>query len=164
MGLCCDLLGWREGCCCSLRNIAIDSVRVQSTGVGMIRIFPDFSVQVTAAGGGAAGGMPSGPAVGRVPGTTNGNPQNVQGITSYQQSWFYSTGDIVTKHHANWKCVFGGKRTGRQGSEVAQFPSGTGLEEQRPVGGGISSLWGFAEGQRSGVSVTSERKKGRLLE
>ncbi|XP_035246872.1 neuronal PAS domain-containing protein 3 isoform X2 [Anguilla anguilla] len=29
--------------------------------------------------------MPAGPAVGRVPGTTNGNPQNVQGITSYQQ-------------------------------------------------------------------------------
>ncbi|XP_036818898.1 neuronal PAS domain-containing protein 3-like isoform X1 [Oncorhynchus mykiss] len=50
----------------------------------MIRIFPDFSVQVTAAGGGA-GGMPSGHAMGRVPGTTNGNPQNVQGITSYQQ-------------------------------------------------------------------------------
>ncbi|KAG5857468.1 hypothetical protein ANANG_G00019780 [Anguilla anguilla] len=52
----------------------------------MIRIFPDFSVQVTAAAGGGAGGMPAGPAVGRVPGTTNGNPQNVQGITSYQQS------------------------------------------------------------------------------
>uniref|UniRef100_A0AAZ3SQM4 Neuronal PAS domain-containing protein 3 n=1 Tax=Oncorhynchus tshawytscha TaxID=74940 RepID=A0AAZ3SQM4_ONCTS len=50
----------------------------------MIRIFPDFSVQVTAASGGA-GGMPSGHAMGRVPGTTNGNPQNVQGITSYQQ-------------------------------------------------------------------------------
>ncbi|XP_055720626.1 neuronal PAS domain-containing protein 3-like isoform X7 [Salvelinus fontinalis] len=50
----------------------------------MIRIFPDFSVQVAAAGGGA-GGMPSGHAMGRVPGSTNGNPQNVQGITSYQQ-------------------------------------------------------------------------------
>ncbi|KAJ8341674.1 hypothetical protein SKAU_G00339650 [Synaphobranchus kaupii] len=37
----------------------------------MIRIFPDFSVQVTAAAGGGAGGMPAGPAVGRVPGTTN---------------------------------------------------------------------------------------------
>ncbi|XP_031435595.1 neuronal PAS domain-containing protein 3 isoform X2 [Clupea harengus] len=52
----------------------------------MIRIFPDFSVQVTAAAGGGAGGMPAGSAVGRVPGTTNGNPQNIQGITSYQQS------------------------------------------------------------------------------
>ncbi|XP_041929164.1 neuronal PAS domain-containing protein 3 isoform X1 [Alosa sapidissima] len=52
----------------------------------MIRIFPDFSVQVTAAAGGGAGGMPAGSAVGRVPGATNGNPQNVQGITSYQQS------------------------------------------------------------------------------
>ncbi|XP_051579398.1 neuronal PAS domain-containing protein 3-like isoform X2 [Myxocyprinus asiaticus] len=53
----------------------------------MIRIFPDFSVQVTAAaaaaGGGAGGGMPT---VSRVPGATNGNPQNVQGLTSYQQS------------------------------------------------------------------------------
>ncbi|XP_030637711.1 neuronal PAS domain-containing protein 3 [Chanos chanos] len=52
----------------------------------MIRIFPDFSVQVTAAAGGGAGGMPAGSAVGRVPGATNGNPQNVQGLTSYQQS------------------------------------------------------------------------------
>lgn len=52
----------------------------------MIRIFPDFSVQVTAAAGGGAGGVPAGPGVGRVPGTANGNPQNVQGITSYQQS------------------------------------------------------------------------------
>ncbi|ROJ78823.1 hypothetical protein DPX16_15348 [Anabarilius grahami] len=52
----------------------------------MIRIFPDFSVQVTAAaaaGAGAGGGMP---AASRVPGATNGNPQNVQGLTSYQQS------------------------------------------------------------------------------
>ncbi|XP_076834015.1 neuronal PAS domain-containing protein 3 isoform X3 [Brachyhypopomus gauderio] len=52
----------------------------------MIRIFPDFSVQVTAAAGGAAGGMPAASAVGRVPGATNGNPQNVQGLTTYQQS------------------------------------------------------------------------------
>uniref|UniRef100_A0A9J8CNM4 Neuronal PAS domain-containing protein 3 n=1 Tax=Cyprinus carpio carpio TaxID=630221 RepID=A0A9J8CNM4_CYPCA len=52
----------------------------------MIRIFPDFSVQVTAAaaaGAGAGGGMP---AASRVPGATNGNPQNLQGLTSYQQS------------------------------------------------------------------------------
>ncbi|XP_065109861.1 neuronal PAS domain-containing protein 3 isoform X2 [Paramisgurnus dabryanus] len=50
----------------------------------MIRIFPDFSVQVTAAAGaGAGGGMP---AASRVPGATNGNPQNVQGLTPYQQS------------------------------------------------------------------------------
>uniref|UniRef100_A0A8C1HCT9 Neuronal PAS domain-containing protein 3 n=1 Tax=Cyprinus carpio carpio TaxID=630221 RepID=A0A8C1HCT9_CYPCA len=51
----------------------------------MIRIFPDFSVQVTAAaaaGAGAGGGMP---AASRVPGATNGNPQNLQGLTSYQQ-------------------------------------------------------------------------------
>lgn len=60
----------------------------------MIRIFPDFSVQVTAAGGGA-GGMPSGHAMGRVPGTTNGNPQNVQGITSYQQRYVdLTTGEM----------------------------------------------------------------------
>ena len=55
----------------------------------MIRIFPDFSVQVTAAGGGGAGGgMAAGPAVGRLPvpgGAPNGNPQNVPGIANYQQ-------------------------------------------------------------------------------
>uniref|UniRef100_A0A8C6PC94 Neuronal PAS domain-containing protein 3 n=1 Tax=Nothobranchius furzeri TaxID=105023 RepID=A0A8C6PC94_NOTFU len=62
----------------------------------MIRIFPDFSVQVTAsaaggagAGGGSGGGMVTGPAVGRVPvpvpGATNGTPQSVQGISAYQQ-------------------------------------------------------------------------------
>ncbi|KAJ4920963.1 hypothetical protein JOQ06_022000, partial [Pogonophryne albipinna] len=56
----------------------------------MIRIFPDFSVQVTASGvggpgvgGGGSGGM--GPQVGRIPGTSNGNPQNLQGINAYQQ-------------------------------------------------------------------------------
>ncbi|XP_053093318.1 neuronal PAS domain-containing protein 3 isoform X2 [Pangasianodon hypophthalmus] len=48
----------------------------------MIRIFPDFSVQVTAAAGAGAAGMPAA----RVPGATNGNPQNVQGLTTYQQS------------------------------------------------------------------------------
>ncbi|KAK3538195.1 hypothetical protein QTP70_033128 [Hemibagrus guttatus] len=47
----------------------------------MIRIFPDFSVQVTAAAGAGAAGMPAA----RVPGATNGNPQNVQGLTTYQQ-------------------------------------------------------------------------------
>ncbi|XP_028993786.1 neuronal PAS domain-containing protein 3 isoform X2 [Betta splendens] len=65
----------------------------------MIRIFPDFSVQVTAsaaggagAGGGGAGGggMVSGPPVGRVPvpvsGATNGTPQSVQGLSAYQPS------------------------------------------------------------------------------
>ncbi|XP_053236637.1 neuronal PAS domain-containing protein 3 isoform X9 [Podarcis raffonei] len=52
----------------------------------MIRIFPDFSVQVTAAAaGGAAGGVPAGPGMGRASSAANGNPQNVQGITSYQQ-------------------------------------------------------------------------------
>ncbi|GLD73318.1 neuronal PAS domain-containing protein 3 [Lates japonicus] len=66
----------------------------------MIRIFPDFSVQVTASaaggagaggggGGGGGGGMVTGPPVGRVPvpvpGATNGTPQSVQGITAYQQ-------------------------------------------------------------------------------
>lgn len=58
----------------------------------MIRIFPDFSVQVTASGpggGGGGGGMLSGPPVGRVPvsGATNGSPQSVQGITAYQQRY-----------------------------------------------------------------------------
>ncbi|XP_076022168.1 neuronal PAS domain-containing protein 3 [Genypterus blacodes] len=62
----------------------------------MIRIFPDFSVQVTASagggvgGGGGGGGMVTGPPVGRVPvqlpGTTNGAQQSVQGIAAYQQS------------------------------------------------------------------------------
>ncbi|XP_043929824.1 neuronal PAS domain-containing protein 3 isoform X2 [Protopterus annectens] len=52
----------------------------------MIRIFPDFSVQVTAAaGGGGGGGMPASAGVGRAGAATNGNPTNVQGITSYQQ-------------------------------------------------------------------------------
>ncbi|KAL8169264.1 UNVERIFIED_CONTAM: hypothetical protein K2H54_042425 [Gekko kuhli] len=52
----------------------------------MIRIFPDFSVQVTAAAaGGAAGGVSAGPGMGRASTAANGNPQNVQGITSYQQ-------------------------------------------------------------------------------
>lgn len=52
-------------------------------GAGMIRIFPDFSVQVTAAAGAGAAGMPAA----RVPGATNGNPQNVQGLTTYQQRY-----------------------------------------------------------------------------
>lgn len=52
----------------------------------MIRIFPDFSVQVTAAAaGGAAGAVPAGPGMGRASAAANGNPQNAQGITSYQQ-------------------------------------------------------------------------------
>ncbi|XP_038162969.1 LOW QUALITY PROTEIN: neuronal PAS domain-containing protein 3 [Cyprinodon tularosa] len=62
----------------------------------MIRIFPDFSVQVTASatggvgsggGGGGAAGMVTGPPVGRVPvpvpGASNGTPQ---GMSAYQQS------------------------------------------------------------------------------
>ncbi|KAM8781083.1 neuronal PAS domain-containing protein 3 isoform 3-T3 [Rhynchonycteris naso] len=52
----------------------------------MIRIFPDFSVQVTAAAaGGAAAGVPAGAGMGRASAAANGTPQNVQGITSYQQ-------------------------------------------------------------------------------
>lgn len=77
----------------------------------MIRIFPDFSVQVTAsagggpgAGGGGAGGggggMVTGPPVGRVPvpvpGATNGN-QSVQGITAYQQRYVGSWGRPVAR-------------------------------------------------------------------
>lgn len=75
----------------------------------MIRIFPDFSVQVTASGGaggaggvggaggagggggGGGGGMVTGPPVGRVPvqvpGATNGTPQSVQGLGGYQQRY-----------------------------------------------------------------------------
>ncbi|XP_061843669.1 neuronal PAS domain-containing protein 3 isoform X2 [Nerophis lumbriciformis] len=57
----------------------------------MIRIFPDFSVQVTAAGGGGGsggGGMVSAAPGCRmpVPGATNGPPQSVQGLPGYQQS------------------------------------------------------------------------------
>ncbi|ERE73113.1 putative single-minded [Cricetulus griseus] len=52
----------------------------------MIRIFPDFSVQVTAAAaGGATAGVPAGAGMGRAGAAANGTPQNVQGITSYQQ-------------------------------------------------------------------------------
>lgn len=63
----------------------------ETTG-NMIRIFPDFSVQVTAAaagGGGGGGGMVTGPPVGRVPvqGATNGSPQSVQGLSGYQQRY-----------------------------------------------------------------------------
>lgn len=78
----------------------------------MIRIFPDFSVQVTAsagagpgAGGGGGGGggvvgggMVTGPPVGRVPvqvpGATNGTPQSVQGISGYQQRYVSQQGDL----------------------------------------------------------------------
>ncbi|XP_049753560.1 neuronal PAS domain-containing protein 3 isoform X12 [Elephas maximus indicus] len=52
----------------------------------MIRIFPDFSVQVTAAAaGGAAAGVPASAGMGRAGAAANGTPQNVQGISSYQQ-------------------------------------------------------------------------------
>lgn len=74
----------------------------------MIRIFPDFSVQVTASagagpgagggGGGGGGGMVTGPPVGRVPvqvpGATNGTPQSVQGIGGYQQRYVSQQGDL----------------------------------------------------------------------
>ncbi|XP_055464573.1 neuronal PAS domain-containing protein 3 isoform X2 [Psammomys obesus] len=52
----------------------------------MIRIFPDFSVQVTAAAaGGAAAGVPAGAGMARAGAAANGAPQTVQGISSYQQ-------------------------------------------------------------------------------
>lgn len=70
----------------------------------MIRIFPDFSVQVTASAGGGpgvggsggGGGMVTGPPVGRVPvpvpvpGAANGTPQSVQGIGGYPQRYLWS--------------------------------------------------------------------------
>ncbi|XP_033844226.1 neuronal PAS domain-containing protein 3 isoform X2 [Periophthalmus magnuspinnatus] len=82
----------------------------------MIRIFPDFSVQVTASaaggagggsgvsGGGAAGGAvsgmvnaASGPPLGRVPvvpgpGATNGTPQSAQGLGAYQSDPYWERG------------------------------------------------------------------------
>lgn len=80
----------------------------------MIRIFPDFSVQVTASagggpgagggGGGGGGGMVAGPPVGRVPvpGATNGTPQSVQGITAYQQRYVGLQGNDL------WRLESGG--------------------------------------------------------
>lgn len=60
--------------------------RLGLQAAAMIRIFPDFSVQVTAAAaGGAAAGVPAGAGMGRAGAAANGTPQNVQGITSYQQ-------------------------------------------------------------------------------
>ncbi|XP_051871381.1 neuronal PAS domain-containing protein 3 [Pristis pectinata] len=56
----------------------------------MIRIFPDFSVQVTAATGGGGGAVTAAPGVGRAAAAAaaasaaNGTPQDV-GLTSYQQ-------------------------------------------------------------------------------
>ncbi|GCB63652.1 hypothetical protein scyTo_0007416 [Scyliorhinus torazame] len=51
----------------------------------MIRIFPDFSVQVTAATGGGGGAVTATPGVGRIAAAAaNGTPQNV-GLSSYQQ-------------------------------------------------------------------------------
>ncbi|XP_041070038.1 neuronal PAS domain-containing protein 3 [Carcharodon carcharias] len=53
----------------------------------MIRIFPDFSVQVTAATGGGGGAVTAAPGVGRTAAAAaaaNGTPQNV-GLTTYQQ-------------------------------------------------------------------------------
>ncbi|XP_072123502.1 neuronal PAS domain-containing protein 3 isoform X2 [Mobula birostris] len=50
----------------------------------MIRIFPDFSVQVTAATSGGGGAVTAAPGVGRAAAAANGTPQDV-GLTSYQQ-------------------------------------------------------------------------------
>ncbi|XP_078262658.1 neuronal PAS domain-containing protein 3 isoform X5 [Rhinoraja longicauda] len=50
----------------------------------MIRIFPDFSVQVTAATGGGRGSVTAAPGLGRAAAAANGTPQDV-GLTSYQQ-------------------------------------------------------------------------------
>ncbi|XP_077320949.1 neuronal PAS domain-containing protein 3 isoform X2 [Lithobates pipiens] len=51
----------------------------------MIRIFPDFSVQVTAAPG--SGGAPPEPGAARSGGTNGSHPHNVPGVSSYQQRW-----------------------------------------------------------------------------
>lgn len=82
----------------------------ETAGGNMIRIFPDFSVQVTASAGGGpgaggagggGGGMVTGPPVGRVPvqvpGATNGTPQSVQGITAYQQRYVSNRGGPVAR-------------------------------------------------------------------
>lgn len=84
----------------------------------MIRIFPDFSVQVTAsaaggAGGGGAGGggggMVTGPPVGRVPvpvpGATNGTPQGVQGISAYQQRYVCPNPPTYHRHGSSWSAL-----------------------------------------------------------
>lgn len=82
----------------------------------MIRIFPDFSVQVTAtaaggagAGGAGGGGMVSGPPVGRVPvpvpGATNGTQQGVQGITAYQQRYVVLEDPTCGPSHKSSGCL-----------------------------------------------------------
>lgn len=84
----------------------------------MIRIFPDFSVQVTASaagaagvgggGGGAGGGMVAGPPVGRVPvpGATNGTPQSLQGIGAYQQRYVKTTCSFGCQTVPPWRKRF----------------------------------------------------------
>lgn len=56
---------------------------VDDSSSGMIRIFPDFSVQVAAATGGGGGSVTAAPGVGRAA-AANGTPQDV-GLMSYQQ-------------------------------------------------------------------------------